>query len=261
MSNALSYLEFFLAGLLLGIPYYLSLIAVHSCVHNTFTPSKRLNGWIGEVVSFINLSRFEDYRGVHHLHHAKTNQAGKDPHYIRPGESRLHFAVTQYYQLVLFTYTDYYRTTLFREHWKDVDMNIWSVRWRDALGKVMIVSGRRPYNLISMFLPWNNVASLLVLVFGTTYLLGGPAALAYPLFFWLMPSAIGYMLIADFNYRGHVGLPEKGIKHPYQGEDSRNLNLGIGRLLDRITDGFYRHQDHHRWPSSKGSRPTHAHQH
>src|SRR6476660_2768500 len=45
------------AGLLLSLPFYYSLIIVHNCVHNTVTRSKRLNGWIGEVISFVNLSR------------------------------------------------------------------------------------------------------------------------------------------------------------------------------------------------------------
>jgi len=243
------------AGLLLSLPFYYSLIIVHNCVHNIVTRSKRLNGWIGEVISFVNLSRFEDYRAIHTLHHAKTNQQGQDPHYLRPGESRLHFAFTQYYQLILFTYTDYYRNVMFTEFWKDVDANSPVIRRRDRLGKILIVSGRKPHSLVYMFLPWNNVFTLLVLVFGVTYLIGGAPALAYPLMLWLLPSCIGYMLIADFNYRGHIGLPEKGSNHPYSGEDSRNLNHGWGRLLDLMTDGFYRHQDHHRWPSSKGSRP------
>lgn len=242
-------------GLLLSLPFYYSLIVIHSCVHNTFARSKRVNRWLGEALSFVNLSRFEDYRTIHALHHAKTNQAGRDPHYIRPGESGLHFALTQYYQLVLFTYSDYYRRTMWAECWEGVDPQSPARRRLDRLGKLLIVSGRRPHGLLYMLLPWNNVCTLLVSVFAAAYFLGGPAALAYPLLLWLLPSFVGYMLIADFNYRGHVGLPEKGSSYPYFGADSRNLNSGLGRLLDRLTDGFYRHQDHHRWPSSAGSRP------
>lgn len=235
-----------LLGIFLSIPFYYSLIVVHSCSHNTLTRSRRVNRWIGEILSFMNLFRFADFRALHTLHHARTNQLGQDPHCVRPGETRLHYLLTQYFQLVWFTYTEFYRRTMWPQYWKGVKMETSGIKRSDLLGKILIISGRQMYGAKGILV--NNVVMLLLAVFALFWLSIGLTGVLYPIALWLLPWMISQILIANFNYRGHVGLLHKGASLSYQGEDTRNLDHGFGRIINLATFGFYRHQDHHRWP-------------
>jgi hypothetical protein len=136
---------------------------------------------------------------------------------------------------------------MWAQYWKDTGTKTPACRRSDLLGKILFISGREPYGIEGIL--WNNVAVLLLAVFATTWLTGGPRAFIYPFALWLLPWAISQILIADFNYRGHVGLLAKGRQYPYRGEDTRNLDAGLGYFINLATFGFYRHQDHHRWPN------------
>ena len=60
---------------------------------------------------------------------------------------------------------------------------------------------------------------------------------------WIVPMIVSHLLVAHFNYATHVGLPTG------RGRDTRNLNTGAWRIINRLTFNFYLHAEHHRKPS------------
>lgn len=57
----------------------LSQVAIHNCVHRTFTGNKRGDRAIGLVLASIQLTHFDGWKAAHLLHHRFTN-TDKDPH-------------------------------------------------------------------------------------------------------------------------------------------------------------------------------------
>ena len=51
-----------------------------------------------------------------------------------------------------------------------------------------------------------------------------------------------HMLMAHFNYITHVGLPVG------RGQDTRTLNRGLMKLVNKLTFNFYCHEEHHLAP-------------
>ena len=132
------------------------------------------------------------------------------------------------------------------QYWKGVQMESSGIKRSDLLGKILFISGRQMYGAKGILI--NNAVMLLLGVFALFWLSIGLTGVLYPIALWLLPWMISQILIANFNYRGHVGLLHKGASLSYQGEDTRNLDYGFGRIINLATFGFYRHQDHHRWP-------------
>lgn len=61
--------------------------------------------------------------------------------------------------------------------------------------------------------------------------------------FWLVPTIISQMLVAHFNYIGHVNLPTG------KGKDTRSFKHGLWRIVNVLTFNFYCHAEHHLKPS------------
>jgi fatty acid desaturase len=236
-------LSFWLVVLGLGGAFYYSLIVIHCCAHNNLTRWNWLNRGIGEVLSIVNFFPFEDFRALHRLHHGRTNIPGADPHYIRPGEGWLHYVATHYVRLIRFTYTPLYRKTMFARQWKDVDLDSKAARRRDRFAKLIGRTGRVhypfPFNILASWTGYVTVST------GLSIWVLGPTGPLYLLAFWVAPWAIGQILVADFNYRGHVDLPERKECRPYQGQDTRSYYAGIWKLINTLTFGFYHHREHH----------------
>ena len=222
-------------------PLVYALILVHCCAHDSLTGSKRLNRLTGIVLSALNLFDFTDFQALHVLHHSHTNCPEKDPHYIRPGESWLHYVVTHYARLVAFTYTPYYRRTFAKREWEGIDLDSARVRRHDRINKLLICSGRKPqfgyqrilYSLVFGYLFWTA---------GLAWVLGGWSGLEVYAAIIIVPWAIAQVLVADFNWRGHVGLPERAEVDDYHGQDTRSLYGGVdffcgaaGRLSHDLT--------------------------
>lgn len=70
----------------------------------------------------------------------------------------------------------------------------------------------------------------------------GEQVVRYGLLYWLGPLFVSHMLMAHFNYATHVGLPEG------RGQDTRSLNRGLMKLVNRLTFNFYYHEEHHLAP-------------
>jgi len=236
--------SFWLLGPCLGIAFFYSLIIIHCCAHDSFTRWPRVNQRLGEVLSFVNFINFEDFRILHNLHHGWTNQPNRDPQYIRPGESWARYVICSYFRLVLFTYTDFFRQAA-RAGGSNRSVNDQvssNVKWRDVIGKVCLVSGRRPHGLSYILLL--NVYVSVAAVGALAWLCLGKVGLLYPLVLWLCPWAIGQLLIADFNYRTHVGLGT-AQDSGYRGADTRSFYGGLWRVVNAVTLGFYYHREHH----------------
>ena len=236
---------FWLAIPLLGLLFFYSIIIVHCCSHDDLTPWRPLNSVIGVVLSVPNLFMFQEFGALHVMHHAYANDEVRDPHWVRPGEGWLHYVVTQYPRLVAFTFTEQYRKRCWAKHWRDVDFESAALRRHDRIAKFFGSSGRLRHPL--WILP---IASLLGgltiwLVLGT--LLWGLPFLALMFGWWLLPWAMGQILVADFNWRGHVGLPARQdiANKDYVGQDTRSYYAGFWRVVNWATFGFYLHREHH----------------
>lgn len=228
----------------LGVAFYYTLILVHCCAHDSLTGSRRVNRGIGEVLAGLNFFNFTDFQALHVLHHSHTNVPGKDPHFVRDGESWFHYVVTHYPRLVAFTYTPYYRSVFSKKEWAPYDLDSDLVRRHDRINKLILCSGRVPH------FGWLRIGfSLVFAYFGLVMALcagfGGWAGVEGYFACWIVPWMIGQVLVADFNWRGHVGLPERQVGETYEGRDTRSYYDGIWKLINWATFGFYVHREHH----------------
>ena len=78
----------------------------------------------------------------------------------------------------------------------------------------------------------------------------GEQVVRYGLLYWLGPLFVSHMLMAHFNYATHVGLPEG------RGQDTRSLNRGLMKLVNRLTFNFYYHEEHHLAPGYAAPTPA-----
>ncbi len=229
----------------LGVLFFYSIIIVHCCSHDDLTASRRLNRFIGALLSAPNMFLFTEFSALHVMHHAFTNDLVKDPHRVRPNESWLRYCLSQYPRLVAFTFSREYRLRTWKQNWQHVDFDSPEVQRHDRVAKLFGSSGRKLHAL--WVLPFFSIFGGLALVTLSGYLtLGGPF-LVLMLGWWLTPWAIGQILVADFNWRGHVGLPQRSefSNADYTGQDTRSYYGPIGRLLSWLTFGFYFHREHH----------------
>ena len=84
------------------------------------------------------------------------------------------------------------------------------------------------------------VAGVVVWQAATGHLLRG---IAWVTAFWAIPVIFSQLAVAHFNYATHVGLSQG------RGKDTRNLDTGIWRLINRLTFNLYLHAEHHLRPS------------
>ena len=70
----------------------------------------------------------------------------------------------------------------------------------------------------------------------------GDQVVRYGLLYWLGPLFASHMLMAHFNYITHVGKPVG------RGHDTRSLNRGLMRIVNKLTFNFYCHAEHHLAP-------------
>ena len=71
----------------------------------------------------------------------------------------------------------------------------------------------------------------------------GARGLVWVTQFWLIPTIFSHILVAHFNYIGHVNLPAG------RGRDTRSFKHGFWRIVNLITFNFYHHAEHHLKPS------------
>jgi len=232
----------------LALLFLYSTIVVHACSHYSAFRSRRLNTVLGNILSACNLYMFKEFQALHVLHHDFTNDLEKDPHAVPPGCGWLRFCGTQYPYLVAFTFTPFYRRHRWKKNFEGVDLDSPEMRRHDRIGKLFGTSGRRVHALwtvpiCSIFGGLSLIACAGVLVFGTPFL-------ALMLGWWLLPWYIGQVLVGDFNWRGHVGLPKRTdyTHETYTGQDSRSYYLGVWKFINFVTTGFYLHREHHMWP-------------
>jgi len=236
---------FWLAIPLLGLLFFYSIIIVHCCSHDDFTPWRGLNSVIGAVLSAPNLFMFREFGALHVMHHAYTNDPVRDPHWVVPGEGWLHYCLFQYPKLVAFTYTEEYRKRCWAKYWKDVDFESAELKRHDRIAKFFGSSGRLRHPL--WVLPFASIFGGLTMWLGLGLFLWGLPILALAFGWWLLPWAIGQVLVADFNRRGHIGLPSRQdiANKDYVGQDTRSYYTGIWRFVNWATLGFYLHREHH----------------
>ena len=71
----------------------------------------------------------------------------------------------------------------------------------------------------------------------------GARGLLWTTQFWLIPTIFSQMLVAHFNYIGHVNLP------PGRGRDTRSFKHSFWKIVNLLTFNFYHHAEHHLKPS------------
>ncbi|MDE0015142.1 MAG: fatty acid desaturase [Candidatus Poribacteria bacterium] len=71
----------------------------------------------------------------------------------------------------------------------------------------------------------------------------GTRGLVWVTQFWLIPTIFSQMLVAHFNYIGHVNLPSG------RGRDTRSFKHGFWKIVNLFTFNFYHHAEHHLKPS------------
>jgi fatty acid desaturase/peroxiredoxin len=230
---------------LLGLLFFYSIIIIHCCSHDDLTPSRRLNAFIGELLSAPNLFMFREFTALHVMHHAFTNDETRDPHWVRPGEGWIHYVVTQYPRLVAFTFSEEYRKRCWAKNWEGVDFDSPELARHDRVAKFFGSSGRLQHPL--WVLPLASIFGGLTLWMVVGTLLWGLPFLALMFGWWLLPWAIGQILVADFNWRGHVGLAARQdiANKDYVGQDTRSYYQGLWRFVNWATFGFYLHREHH----------------
>lgn len=72
---------------------------------------------------------------------------------------------------------------------------------------------------------------------------GGALGLEWAFLYWFLPVTGGHMVVAWFNYWGHVNLPTDRLRHTRSRYDGA---WAIGNLL---TFNFFLHAEHHRKPA------------
>ena len=187
--------------------FYLGQIVIHNCAHNIlFRRSKRWNKIVGSVLCSMQLVDFEGWRGAHMLHHKYANSA-KDPHHVdRP--------------LIPYLLTHYYR----------IAKAIWTPKpFFIALSGV----------IFTLSLPISIAIAMVTWQASTGYGLRG---LVWITQFWLIPTIFSHILVAHFNYIGHVGLPSG------RGRDTRSFKKGFWKIVNLFTFNFYLHAEHHLKP-------------
>src|SRR5690348_2524314 len=69
----------FLAGSLAGVGIAMLFVVGHDACHGSFTPSRRLNWWIGRLAFLPSLTPFIGWEiGHNQTHHVYTNLKGRD---------------------------------------------------------------------------------------------------------------------------------------------------------------------------------------
>jgi len=71
----------------------------------------------------------------------------------------------------------------------------------------------------------------------------GTRGLVWVTQFWLIPTIFSHVLVAHFNYIGHVDLP------PGRGKNTRSFKRGFWKVVNLFTFNFYHHAEHHLNPS------------
>lgn len=77
----------------------------------------------------------------------------------------------------------------------------------------------------------------------------GARGVVWVVLFWLVPMIVSHLLVANFNYVTHVGLPAG------RGQDTRSFDRGIWRVINFLTFNFYLHAEHHLKPTQPIPRP------
>lgn len=207
-----------LCVVVLAYAFFLSQILIHACSHYALSGRRRLDTWIGSMLSMLNFHTFKGWQALHHLHHRFTNVDGKDPTHPRSGQSRGSYLLQAFVQMVRFTRTPFYE--------KHTQRGTSEARFTDQ------------------WEPWFGLAGL-ALWFAAAFAYKGAPGWAYPTLLWVLPWAFGQLLMADFNFRTHEGRPPRDDRVPYRGQDTNTLRTGPWRFVNAITLGFYMHREHH----------------
>lgn len=222
-----------------GVKALISQVVIHACAHpRSFSGFARLDHWLRALLCTANLQNHRDYLVLHRFHHRFTNTE-RDPNWLRPGTTWLSYVSTLFFRQIAF---------LTRPDYKQEFARIFPLS-----NRVRETAIKARSRIVRFCCEYSMTVSNIVLISGAVaagFILLGPIGIFLAFCWWLAPVVVGQILIADFAYRSHHGLPARADCKPYSGQDTWALRDGfVYRSVNWLTWGFYDHRAHHIKPS------------
>jgi stearoyl-CoA desaturase (delta-9 desaturase) len=193
---------------LLPITFYLHVLA-NVCIHNACHVNfpKAINRIVGEILGVLVMTRFASWEILHTRHHKYSDDIEKDPHRPLPN---------------FWVFLAYVMTVNLEKQL----MNIMYDNHGDT-------PQNRRYEKARSVLSFSTMAVLFV----AWLLFLGP----WVFFFLFLPSqALGWLVVAHFNWITHDGKNKDGDYHPV------NVDHGLYFIGNRVWFGLYMHGNHHK---------------